>query len=171
MDPDQTAPKGAVWSGFIVFASMVKSSVKYTWIYALDIKSRQHFKTKSIGGLRVKIPFCHVKLFFFCIKRVSLHKITFESNSEKNRAILGKYIQNLQAHTFKKKSTVNKKACKITQHAKSLLNIDIWKRVLLLYSHRCIVSYEHVHTEIIIELVYDRINTCVSANKTSCASR
>ena len=24
MDPDQTAPKGAVWSGFIVFASEIK---------------------------------------------------------------------------------------------------------------------------------------------------
>ena len=27
MDPDQTAPLGAVWSGFIVFASMIKSSL------------------------------------------------------------------------------------------------------------------------------------------------
>ena len=28
IDPDQTAPKGAARSGFIVFASMVKSSLK-----------------------------------------------------------------------------------------------------------------------------------------------
>ena len=27
MDPDQTAPVGAVWSGFIVFASMIKISL------------------------------------------------------------------------------------------------------------------------------------------------
>ena len=38
MDPDQTAPKkGAVLSGFILFASMIKSS-------AADVKSRQHNK-------------------------------------------------------------------------------------------------------------------------------
>ena len=28
MDPDQTAPKGAVWSGFMVFSSMIESSLK-----------------------------------------------------------------------------------------------------------------------------------------------
>ena len=31
---------GAVWSGFIVFASMIKSSLKCTWIYAADVRSR-----------------------------------------------------------------------------------------------------------------------------------
>ena len=34
MDPDLTAPLGAVWSGFIVFASMKKSSLKCTWLFA-----------------------------------------------------------------------------------------------------------------------------------------
>ena len=32
MDPDQTASQGAIWSGFIVFASMIKSSLKCIWI-------------------------------------------------------------------------------------------------------------------------------------------
>ena len=53
MDPDQTAPFGAVWSGFIVFASMIKSSLKCTWKYTADVISRQHFRDKNIGGLRV----------------------------------------------------------------------------------------------------------------------
>ena len=30
MEPDQTAPIGAVWSGFIVFASMIKSTVVWS---------------------------------------------------------------------------------------------------------------------------------------------
>ena len=46
MDPDQTAALGAVWSGFIsfasikkiLFASMKKCSLKGTWIYAGDKK-------------------------------------------------------------------------------------------------------------------------------------
>ena len=47
VDPDQTAPMGAVWSGSIVFATMIKSSLKSTWIYASDVKSR-HFQDKTI---------------------------------------------------------------------------------------------------------------------------
>ena len=39
MDQDQTAPKGAVWSGFIMFDSMIESSLKCTWIYAADVKT------------------------------------------------------------------------------------------------------------------------------------
>ena len=55
MDPDQTAPFVAVWSWFILFASMKKSSLKCTWIYmhAVDVKSR-HFQ-KNIGGIRAKV--------------------------------------------------------------------------------------------------------------------
>ena len=34
MDRDNTALFGVVWSGFILFASMKKSGVEYTWIYA-----------------------------------------------------------------------------------------------------------------------------------------
>ena len=42
------ANKGAVWSGFIVFAFIIKSSLKCTWNYATDIKSRQHCQDKKI---------------------------------------------------------------------------------------------------------------------------
>ena len=31
------------WSGFKVFASTIKSSLKCIWIYAADVKSRRHF--------------------------------------------------------------------------------------------------------------------------------
>ena len=48
MDPDQTAPKGAVWSGYIVFASMIKSCPKGTWIYAADVKSRQQLAGQGL---------------------------------------------------------------------------------------------------------------------------
>ena len=42
-NPDQAVPcLGANASGFIVFASMIKSSLKHTWIYI--VCSRQVFK-------------------------------------------------------------------------------------------------------------------------------
>ena len=56
MDPDHTAPLGAVWSGFIVFAPMIKLSLKWTWIHAAD----NIFRTKNIGGKRVN--FVHDKI-------------------------------------------------------------------------------------------------------------
>ena len=44
MNPDQTAPLGAVWSGCIVFASKVKLILKCISIYAADvIIGRRHF--------------------------------------------------------------------------------------------------------------------------------
>ena len=49
MDPDQTAPKGAVWSGSIVFASMIKSSLKSNWIYTADVK-KDIFWTEKISA-------------------------------------------------------------------------------------------------------------------------
>ena len=39
---------GAVWSGSILFASVIKSSLKGIWIYAEDVKSRQHFQDKNL---------------------------------------------------------------------------------------------------------------------------
>ena len=38
--------KGAVWSGFIGFASMLKSSLKCTWTYAADQHKKQTFSCK-----------------------------------------------------------------------------------------------------------------------------
>ena len=37
----------AIWSGFIVFASMIKSSWKCTWIFSADVKCKQHFTGKK----------------------------------------------------------------------------------------------------------------------------
>ena len=51
MVPDQTAPLGAVWSGFILFASLKKSSLMVTWIYVADIKADYIYRTKKIGGI------------------------------------------------------------------------------------------------------------------------
>ena len=41
MDPEQTA-------------SMIKSSMKYIWLYIDDIKRRRHFQDKTISGVIVK---------------------------------------------------------------------------------------------------------------------
>ena len=73
MDPDPTAPLGAGSSGFIVFSSMIESSMKCSLIYAADVKSRQHlFKTKNWrckdygwihcmdGKVTVYKPFCWI---------------------------------------------------------------------------------------------------------------
>ena len=46
MNPDQTAPLGAVWSGFIVFASLIK--VIQNQCYAADVISRQYFQDDKI---------------------------------------------------------------------------------------------------------------------------
>ena len=47
MDPDQTALSGAVWSVFIVFASMIKSSQKGIRVYAADEKKQMTFQDKN----------------------------------------------------------------------------------------------------------------------------
>ena len=48
MNWGQAAPKGTVWSGCITFASMIKFSLKCTWIYsAADVKSRRHIQDKD----------------------------------------------------------------------------------------------------------------------------
>ena len=52
MGPDQ---KGAVWSGFIFFTSIVKFSLKCTWIYAADVKAEDMLRAKNIGGISVSL--------------------------------------------------------------------------------------------------------------------
>ena len=41
-----------------MFASMIKSSVKKTWRYVADVKSRQHVQAKNNGGVRVINVIC-----------------------------------------------------------------------------------------------------------------
>ena len=48
MEPDQTPPLGAVWSGFLVFAPTVKELWSVIIKYAADIISRQHFLDKNL---------------------------------------------------------------------------------------------------------------------------
>ena len=55
MNPDQTAPRGAVWSGFILFASMKKSNLKYTWLYAAGML--------AINYAQMTCSICHYKVF------------------------------------------------------------------------------------------------------------
>ena len=49
MYQDQTAPKGAVWSGFILFASMVEVFCR---AFECMQQARQHFQDKHIGRIK-----------------------------------------------------------------------------------------------------------------------
>ena len=44
VDPDQTAPIGAVCSGSTLFASMLKFVINFRQLFAADDFSRQHFQ-------------------------------------------------------------------------------------------------------------------------------
>ena len=53
VDPDQSAPIGAVFSGSTLFASILNSSVM---LFATDNFSRQHFQMHFfLGALRVNL--------------------------------------------------------------------------------------------------------------------
>ena len=54
VDPDQTAPIGAVCSGSTLFTSILNSSVMFRQLFAADEFSRQHFQMHFFpGALRV----------------------------------------------------------------------------------------------------------------------
>ena len=54
VDPDQTAPIGAVCSGFTLFASILNSPVMLDNFFAADDFSRRHFQMHFfLGALRV----------------------------------------------------------------------------------------------------------------------
>ena len=54
VDPDQTAPIGAVCSGSTLFASILNLSVMLGILFAADDFSRQHFQMHFfLGALRV----------------------------------------------------------------------------------------------------------------------
>ena len=56
VDPDQTAPIGAVCSGSMLFASILNSSVVLGKLFAADDFSRRLFQIHFFhGDLRVKI--------------------------------------------------------------------------------------------------------------------
>ena len=65
-------------SGFILFASMKKFSLKCTWTYAADIKSRQHFQNKNSSGRMV----ASLVILFFC-RLLIFFKINFEKFFQK----------------------------------------------------------------------------------------
>ena len=55
VDPDQTAPIGAVCSGSTLFASILNSSVMLRQLFAADDFSRRHFQMNFyLSALRVK---------------------------------------------------------------------------------------------------------------------
>ena len=54
VDPDQTAPIGAVCSGSTLFASILNSSVMFRQFFAADDFSRRNFQMHFfLGALRV----------------------------------------------------------------------------------------------------------------------
>ena len=68
MDPDQTAPIGAVCSGSTLFASILKLVSNVRQLFAADNFSRRHFQMHfSLGALRVKSAADNIlkkKIFF-----------------------------------------------------------------------------------------------------------
>ena len=56
MDPDQAAPLGAVWSGFIMFASMIKLVLCISNLCSRRNK-QMTFLGKNISTIRVKVSF------------------------------------------------------------------------------------------------------------------
>ena len=59
MDPDQTAPIGAVCSGSTLFASLLKFVSNVRQLVVEDDFSRRHFQIYSfLGALRVKTQGC-----------------------------------------------------------------------------------------------------------------
>ena len=69
MDPNQTAPIEAVWSGSTLFASILKLVSNVNQLFAADGFSRRHFSDAFfLGALRVKssthqIPIVYQKEF------------------------------------------------------------------------------------------------------------
>ena len=62
VDPDQTAPIGAVWSGSILFAFKLKLVINVRQLFAADDFSRRHFSDAFfLSALRVNDVF--VKYF------------------------------------------------------------------------------------------------------------
>ena len=50
VDPDQTAPIGAVCSGSTLFAFILKFVINAWQLFAADNFSRQHFQMHFLGG-------------------------------------------------------------------------------------------------------------------------
>ena len=72
VDPDQTAPIGAVCSGSTLFASMLNLSVMLGIFFAADDYSRRHFKMHFfLGALRVNY-YDHVVWVYCFIKNLYL---------------------------------------------------------------------------------------------------
>ena len=56
VDPDQTAPIGAVCTGSTLFASILNSSSNVRQLFAADDFSRRHFQMHFfLGALRVNL--------------------------------------------------------------------------------------------------------------------
>ena len=64
LDPDHTAPIGAVCSGSMLLASILNLSVMFNGqLFAADNFSRQHFQMHFfLGALRVNRPLSHCYL-------------------------------------------------------------------------------------------------------------
>ena len=69
VDSDQTAPKGAVCSGSMLFASILNSSVMLGNFFAADDFSRRHFQMHFfLCALKVKNKeFCYFSLIPYII--------------------------------------------------------------------------------------------------------
>ena len=69
VDPDRTAPIGAVCSGSTLFASILNFVSNYRQLFAADNFSRQHFQMHFfLGPLGANTLFSRTRLFFKLFK-------------------------------------------------------------------------------------------------------
>ena len=78
LDPDQTAPIGAVCSGSTLFACILKFASNVRQLFAADDFSRQPFQMHFLGALRVNhCPLGNFACFFFCCVLIFFQNLLF----------------------------------------------------------------------------------------------
>ena len=91
VDPDQTAPIGAVCSGSTLFASTLNSSVMLG-------NNLQHFQIHFfLGALRVNnlMPVQEIMVSFLPLSRIALHVYAEKNNMRKNSSSLKSRIHTI----------------------------------------------------------------------------
>ena len=117
--------------GFIVFASMIKSSLKCTWVYAASVKSRWHFQVKldftrwyTITSTRFwsnqnicKVCNCYAELFRRRWIYKKVHYFTFDLDL---------------------RSRTNTKHCPVSSTSYDLCSCKVWSCYVQKFRRKCI---------------------------------
>ena len=147
MDLDQTASTGsslirvhsaclrADWSGSILFASIIKSSLKCTWIYAADVKRRYFQDTQKQDITRLQSMVHHRKYLLLSIQSIC--------------KVWNSYVQPLRRRCIYKKvhyftfdldlrSQTNMKPCPVSSTSYDRCTCKVWSCYVQLFRGKCI---------------------------------